>query len=134
MASNKKAGSIMIYVVVIIGVVGMLYSSIYVLMATENRINISLTNRVKAYYIAESGLDRGIAFLKQDIVAPFTCQNPFAPQYKSTHQFDVVVVQVQPSIYKITSIGTYDNAKRTLEATVFKTVDEFLIQFRQEIN
>lgn len=131
---KKQEGTIIVFVVVIIGIIGLLYSSIYILIGIENKIHQSLTNRTKAYYVAESGLDRGIALLRQNISNSFVGDNPFATQYKDTHRYEVIIIQPQPDLYKITSTGTYNNAKRIIEATIVKTDDTFLIQSRIEIN
>lgn len=134
MRQNQK-GAILIFVVVIIGVIGILYSSIYIIIGIENRIQKSLEYRTKAYYVAESGLEKGLATLKESSnVNPFSCENPFTPQYKQNHQFSVIFEQPQINIYRITSTGTYVNTKRTIEAVVFKDGNTFLIQSLKEIN
>lgn len=130
---NNQKGTIVTFVVVIIGIVGLLYISTYVLIGMEHRIHYSLINRTKAFYIAESGLERGEALLKQNIVDSFMLENPF-PEYKDFHRIEVTITEVQPNIYKITSTGTYKNTKRTMEAVIYKTEDEFSIQSWKEID
>ena len=61
---NDK-GTIIIFVIVIVAIVGILYSSVYILLGIENKNSQSLMLRTKAYYVAESGLERGVAIVKQ---------------------------------------------------------------------
>ncbi len=134
MVKQNQKGAVIIFVVAIIGIIGILYATLYVLIGTERKIHQSLTNRTKAYYVAESGLERGIALLKQGNSSSFVCDNPFSAQYKHEHRFNVTIVQAQPDIYTITSTGTYDNAVRRLEAVVLRNDETFSIQSWKEIN
>ncbi len=134
MVKEGQKGAVIIFVVAIIGIIGILYASIFVLIGTERKIHQSLINRTKAYYVAESGLERGVALLKQGNDSSFTCDNPFSAQYKHEHGYDVTIVQSQPDIYTITSTGTYSSAVRRLEAVVLKNAENFSIQSWKEIN
>lgn len=131
---KNQEGTIILYVAVIIGIIGMLYTSIYALMNIESRIHQSIENKTKAYYLAESGIERGEALLKQGIVTPFTCVNPFSPQYVDNHQFSVTITQNQPDTYTISSTGTYRNTKKVIQAIVIKSQYTFSIQSQVELN
>ena len=138
MKNNK--GTIIIFVVVIVAIVGILYSSVYILLGIENKNSQSLMLRTKAYYVAESGLERGVAIVKQQDVDvfstffPFDLTNPFSPDYKETHQCNVTLTLEQAGEYKIQSVGTCKNVKRILEAVVNKSEDDFSIQSWKEVN
>lgn len=138
---KKNKGTIIIFVVIIIGIVGLLYSSVYVLIGIERKINQSLINRTKAYYIAESGLERGLAIAKQkgkdefETSFPFTLTNPFSPQYKEGHTCTVSLVFLpEADKYIIRSEGKYGTVEKIVEAEILKGSDTFLIQSRKEAN
>lgn len=133
MKSNQK-GSVIVFVVVIIGLIGLLYTSLYVIVGTERKIYYSLANRTKAYYIAESGIERAMALLKQGISDSFAYDNPFASHYKDFHRYDVVTESIGPNTYKITSTGIYKNTKRKIEVEVVKSEGNLIIQSWKEIN
>lgn len=132
---QKQEGMILVFVVVIIGIVSIMYASIYILIGIENNIYQSLEDRTKAYYIAESGLEKGVAQVRQNITTsiPLTL-NPFAPEYSGEHSFEVLIEQTGPENYTIKSTGIYRNTKRFVEATVLKNSDVFEIQSWKEIN
>lgn len=131
---NNQKGAIILFVVVIIGIIGILYASVYVLLGTENKIYSSLENRTKAYYIAESGAERGVAMVRQGSIASFTISNPFTPQYKDAHQYDVTISQPQTDTFRIYSVGTYKNTKRIIEIIVLKQNEDYVIQSWKEID
>ena len=140
MLMKKDKGTIIVFVVVIIGIVGILYSSIYIFLGLENKNTQALMLRTKAYYVAESGLEKGLAIVKEqdevDVVTffPFDLTNPFLPEYKEPHECNVTLASEQVGVYKIQSVGTCGNVKRKLEAVVNKSVDDFSIQSWKEIN
>lgn len=131
---KNQEGTIILYVAVIIGIIGMLYTSIYVLMDIESRMHQSIEDTTKAYYLAESGIERGEALLKQGIITPFTCVNPFSPQYVENHQFSVTIAQTQPDTYTITSTGTYGDTKKIIQAVVISSQYTFSVQSQVELN
>lgn len=135
---RKDKGTIIVFVVVIIGIVGILYSSIYIFLGLENKNTQALMLRTKAYYVAESGLERGVAIVKQqdafNTFFPFTLANPFSSEYNESHQCNVTLTFVQNGVYNIRSVGTCKNVKRILEAVVNKSVDAFSIQSWKEVN
>ena len=136
MVRKAQNGTIIIFSVVIIGIIGLLYASIFILIGTERKIFQSLENRTKAYYIAESGLERAIALIKQDSdTLSFTIENPF-DQYTVEHKIIVTISQPEPdpAVYYIESLGIYNNTKRKLAATVYRSIDSFAVQSRKEIN
>lgn len=134
---NDK-GTIIIFVVVLVAIVGILYSSVYILLGIENKNSQSLMLRTKAYYVAESGLEKGVAIVKQqdtfETFFPFDLTNPFYPDYKEAHQCTVTLTLEQEGVYKIRSVGTCKNVKRILEAVVNRSEDDFSIQSWKEVN
>lgn len=107
-------------------------------MSIERKINQSLESRTKAYYIAESGLERGAAIIKnQSNFASFfgfTLNDPFAPNYKEHHSVTVNYTALPGNIYRVRADSIYGNTKRSMEADILKTVDTFSIQSWKEVN
>lgn len=137
MAKKGQEGTIILFVVIIVAVIGILYSSIYALISSERKIHQSVENRLKAYYIAESGIERAEAIIKvsdeDDIPENFTLDKPFSAQYPEEHKISVVIEKNAPT-YKITSEGTFRDTKRKIEAEVIKQEDTFNIEYWKEIN
>ena len=142
--NNSRKGTIIIFVVVIIGIIGVLYASIYTLIGIERKINQSLVYRTKAYYFAESGLERGAAILKGKTAEeeflpmfPFVLDNPFSPDYKQAHQCTVELAELPDSVYKLRSEATieapYGTVKRIMEAEIIRTDITFSVQSWKEV-
>ena len=138
MKKKGQEGTIILFVVIIVAIIGILYSSIYTLISSERKIHQSVEYRMKAFYIAESGIERAEAIIKAsddaDIPEGFNLDKPFSGQYTEEHSV-VVTIEKNAPIYKITSTGTYkkDTIKK-IEAEVFKQTDSFNIQYWKEIN
>lgn len=141
---NSRKGTVIIFVVVIIGIIGVLYASIYTLIGIERKINQSLIYRTKAYYLAESGLERGAAILKEKSAEeeflplfPFTLNNPFSPDYKQSHQCAVEITELPDSVYKLRAVATieapYGTVKRIMEAEIIRTDITFSVQSWKEV-
>lgn len=132
MKNNK--GTIITFVVVIIGIIGLLYTTTYVLIGMENKIHQSLKDREKAYYITESGLERGRALLMQGITDSFIIDNPFSEQYVEQHRLEVTITEISPDVFKITSIGTLKKTKRIMESQITKVQSNYIVQSWKEID
>ncbi|MGE5472693.1 MAG: hypothetical protein ACM3UU_00540 [Ignavibacteriales bacterium] len=132
-----QEGAIILFVVIIVAIIGILYSSVYALISSERKIHQSVENRMKAYYIAESGIERAEAIIKASdpdhIPEGFTLNKPFETQYPEEHSITVVIEKNVPS-YKITSEGKFRATKRKIEAEVIKQDTNFNIQYWKEIN
>lgn len=131
---KNQDGMIVVFVVVIIGIISILYASIYVLIGIENNIYNSIGYRTKAYYVAESGAERGLAMVKRDITSPFSSENPFSMQYSEEHRYDVTIENDGFGNYTITSIGRYANTTRKVVVVVKRTDTEFNINSWKEVN
>lgn len=137
MQKKGQKGAILLFVVVIVAIIGILYSSIYILISSERKIHQTVEYRMKAYYIAESGIERAAAIIKasddEDIPEEIPLDKPFAEQYPENHRIDIAIEKNSPT-YKITSRGRFKNTIRIIEAEVFKQDDIFKIQYWKEIN
>lgn len=137
MRNKDQKGAILLFVVIIVAIIGILYSSIYVLISSERKIHQTVEYRMKAYYIAESGIERAAAIIKanddEHIPEEIPLDKPFAEQYKEDHRIDIEI-EKNPPTYKITSRGEFKNTVRIIEEEVFKDDDSFNIQYWKEIN
>ena len=137
MGKKAQEGTIIIFVVIIVAIIGILYSSIFTLISSERKIHQSVEYRMKAFYIAESGIERAEAIIKASddagIPEGFNLDNPFPVQYPQEHSV-VVTIEKNAPTYKINAEGTFRNTKRKIEAEVFKQEDSFNIQYWKEIN
>ncbi|MGE5328870.1 MAG: hypothetical protein ACM3KR_05120 [Deltaproteobacteria bacterium] len=138
MQKNGQKGAILLFVVIIVAIIGILYTSIYTLINSERKIHQTVEYRMKAYYIAESGIERAAAIIKasddEDIPEELPAlDNPFAEQYTEEHRIEVTIEKNAPT-YKITSRGKFKNTVRIIEEEIFKKDDTFNVQYWKEIN
>ena len=137
---KEEKGAIILLVAVIIGIVSILYSSIYIFLGVENKLSQSAIQRTKAYYVAESGLERGAALVKGQTDFeknfPFILTNPFKDEsgYNQQHEVEVTLTEVNTGVYEIRSVGTYGKTKKIMEAEVNKSDTTFSIQSWKEVN
>lgn len=146
MQRNREKGVIIIFVVIIVGIIGLLYASIYFLISSERKMQKTVENRAKAYYIAEAGLEKAYVEIRNKKEAniresfPLSSDDkPFAtvyngkPIYNEKHSATITITKNHPS-YTIVCEGKYGNSVRRLEASVVKLTDELEIQYWKEIN
>ena len=132
---KSKNGMIIIFVVVILGMISILYSSIYILIGIENRIYTSLESRTKAYYLAESGAEQAMSLINQNSdTESFPSNRPVFPEYKNDNWYTVDINLTPPNIYTIISTGHYDKAKRIVEVVATKDLDGMNIESWKETN
>jgi hypothetical protein len=131
---KNNNGTIMVFVVVVIGIIGLLYSTIFLLIEMENKINNSFEDKTKAYYIAESGLERGKIRLTHGDTSSFLMNNPFSSYYKDPHEVDVTILEIEPDVFKITSSASYNKTKKIMEGQILKLGTVYTVQSWKEIN
>lgn len=131
---KNKNGMIIIFVVVILGLIGILYSSIYILIGVENKIYNSREARIRAYYLAESGAQKGMALINENnILSQFDSYRPLFPEYKGDNWYRVTIDSAAPT-YTITSTGYFDKTKRVVEVVVTVDQEGMSIDSWKEIN
>ena len=115
---KNKQGNVLIMVASIVLIVMLITGSAYLYLSSTARIGSTLhCERLKAYYIAEAGVEIAIDRLLDDNVFPVSTPIDFAG---GTIE-DLNVNSKGNSTYVITSIGKFQNAKRILET---KTIVE----------
>lgn len=134
---RQKNGMIIIFVVVIVGIISILYASIYVLIGIENRIEYSLESRTKAYYLAEGGIERAMAELRAKdikITTTIAITSPFPTEYKAVHGINVTINPTSENTFTLTSTGTYGITKRDIQVTLSKNGTDLTVDTWKEID
>lgn len=128
----RERGSAMLTAVIAIMVLLMISGVFFSLVNYQFKIETSEEKGLKAYYMAEAGINYGVALVRKDPGAYFTDTspyltkkdlvkqvNPFGPQDKGTFE---VSLEIHPSVqnytFTLTSIGYYPDEqgiKRVLE-------------------
>ena len=108
---KSERGATFIIVAVVLTVITIMLSLLLATTSAEVRVSKSYANGIKAYYIADCGIQRGIAFVLSDIAGtsttiPLSDIGVAEQQYKSNTV--TCTVAYSGGIYTITSTANYD--------------------------
>lgn len=138
MKTSENRGSIFVMVTLIVSILLIALGMLLTVATTDLRISKSYGDGIKAYSLAQSGVEEAMAYVLvpgnrgRSYDAPLE-QSPFAGTYSSLHSVDWNVVYNNPG-YTITSTGEYNGSIRRLRVLITLDVNDRITvkEWRQE--
>lgn len=113
----KERGSALLTAVIAVAVLALIAGTFFAISASRARMETSEEQGLRAFYLAEAGIQFGVAHAYQlgEIPSePVTRENPFGEEYGG--MFTVTWVEEDDSAVIIRSTGEYQGVVRKLEA------------------
>jgi len=115
---DNDRGSALLTTVVSVVVLALIAAVFFSLSASRAKMESSEERGLRAYYLAESGIQYGISYILQSTEIPTedvteTRNNPFGPEYGGSFTVDM---SIAGNTILIESEGHYQNTVRKLEA------------------
>lgn len=131
--SVRQRGSALLTAIVAVMVMLLISGVFFTLVNQQFQMETSEEKGLKAYYLAEAGINYGVVAVRQNpseyFVVPYlqqatellgmpqTGQDPFGPAYGGGFDVSVLTDDSNPTDYivTVTSVGTYNGIQRTLQ-------------------